>query len=68
MTRLPYFYPLLLAIGLLPWTVGAITYGRTGLIAGLITSFIGIMVLTDANRRHAAQERRRMIREMKRDR
>jgi UPF0716 family protein affecting phage T7 exclusion len=68
MRRLPWFYPLLAAIGLLPWTVGAVAYGKTGLIAGLITSFIGIMVLTDANRRHAAAERRRMIREMKRGR
>ena len=68
MTRLPYFYPLLAAIGFLPWIAGAIGWGKTGLIAGLITSFIGIMVLTDANRRHAAEERRRMIREMKRER
>jgi len=66
MTRLPWFRTLLALIGLAPWIIGALARGKTGLVAGLVISFIGIMVLQDANRRHAAEQQRRALRELKR--
>lgn len=63
--RLPCFYLMGTVIGLLPWIVGALAFGRVGFFTGLATSFLGIMLLNDANKRHMAEQRRRLRNRMK---
>lgn len=66
MSGIRHFYPAVVAVGLLPWIAGGLLFGKTGLITGLVASFLGVMLLNEANRQRAREDRQRRRRLMRR--
>lgn len=63
MSGIRHFYPAVVAVGLLPWSAGGLLFGKTGLVVGLVASFLGVMLLTEANRQRMLEQRQGRRRE-----
>lgn len=57
MSGIRHFYPAVVALGLLAWIAGGLLFGKTGLMVGPVTGFLGVMLLNDGHRQRVLEQR-----------